>query len=171
MFTSFTKAYWHEYLNTITVLYVSMSPKRLDDADLSILRRIIYDFHLTENCVLTMSEIFKKFSSNVGYNGLEGTLRNEVKKLGFCWRKTQNNRKILMEGHEVRYLRIQFLKKMRFFRKKGRNIVYIHLSHTKNKGWSDNSTSGVQKPTSKGKRQIIVHAAGEQGFGKNAYAR
>jgi hypothetical protein len=48
----------------------------------------------------------------------------------------RNNRNILIEKHEIRHLRIEFLKKMRSQRAEERPIIYmdetyIHAGHTK----------------------------------------
>ncbi|KAF2898567.1 hypothetical protein ILUMI_07612, partial [Ignelater luminosus] len=59
------------------------------------------------------------------------------------------------------------------YKKEGRNIVYIdemyiHSSHTQEKGWTDKTLKELQKPIGKGKRLIIVHAGGKSGFVPNA---
>lgn len=74
-----------------------------------------------------------------------------------------------MEKYDIRYKRIEFLKQMIQYRAEGRNIVYtdetyIHSSHTQAHRWSDKSGRHLKKPISKGKRLIIVHAGGENGF-------
>lgn len=126
--------------------------------------------------VPTMSRIYRKFVDDFGYQGCRNSLRKEVKKLGFRWRKMRNNKLILMERPPIRHLRIEFLKRMRSYREEGRNIVYmdetyIHSCHTKQKGWSDQSDKGLLKPNSKGPRLIILNAGGENGFVPGAYAR
>lgn len=85
------------------------------------------------------------------------------------WRKTEDNRSVLMESHDIRCKRIKFLKQMIQYRAEGRNIVYtdetyIHSSHTQSHRWSDDSGKELKKPISKGKRLIIVHAGGQNGF-------
>lgn len=148
----------------------------MDDCDRAILRRVIINYHVTEKCVPTLKGIHKKFSEDTGYHGCQDSLRKEIHKLGFRWRKFKNNRSILMERQPVRLLRIEFLKKMRTYREEGRPIIYmdetyIHSTHTHQKGWNDDTTDGVKKPVSKGPRLIIVNAGGEDGFVKNAYVR
>lgn len=83
-----------------------------------------------------------------------------------------DKRKLLCESQDIRYKRINFLKKLLQYRSEGRNIIYtdetyIHSSHVREKGWFDDSLKGITKPISKGQRLIIVHAGGEKGFIKN----
>lgn len=148
----------------------------LDDFDRAVLRRTIINYHVTKKCVPTSKGILQKFSDDTGYQGSIESLRKEIRKLGFRWRKFKNNRKVLMERQPVRLLRIEFLKKMRTYRQEGRPIIYmdetyVHSTHTHEKGWNDETTDGLQKPVSKGSRLIIVNAGGEDGFVKNAYIR
>lgn len=85
------------------------------------------------------------------------------------WKKTEDNRKVLMETYDIRMKRITFLRKMIAYRTEGRNFVYtdetyIHSSHTQPRRWTDASGKELKKPISKGQRLIIVHAGGENGF-------
>jgi hypothetical protein len=88
----------------------------------------------------------------------------------------RNNRNILIEKHEIRHLRIEFLKKMRSYRAEERPIIYmdetyIHAGHTKLKAWSDSSHEGLRKNISKGEMLIILNAGGDNGFVPGTYAR
>lgn len=78
-----------------------------------------------------------------------------------------------MEKHDIRLKRIEYLKQVLKYREEGRNFIYtdetyIHSSHTQPYSWSDSSDKMLRKPISKGKRLIIVHAGGENGFVPNA---
>lgn len=81
----------------------------------------------------------------------------------FRWKTTTDNRKIIVERREIRYLRMAYLREIRKYRQEGRPIVYLdetylHSSHTTPREWTDGSTSGLKAPLSKGQRLIIVHA-------------
>ncbi|CAH1997743.1 unnamed protein product [Acanthoscelides obtectus] len=96
-----------------------------------------------------------------------------MRDMGFRWRKTKNNRKILMEKPYIQALRRSFLRNIKHYREENRPIIYmdetyIHSSHTHAKNWGDNTIEGFHKPVSKGPRLIIVHAGGEMGFINNA---
>ena len=89
------------------------------------------------------------------------------------WKKTCDQRQVIVEGRDIRILRIAYLRAIRKFRQEGRPIVYIdetylHSSHTTPHGWTDGSLQGLKAPMNKGQRLIIVHAGGENGFIPNA---
>ena len=82
----------------------------------------------------------------------------------YCrWKKTSDNRKLIVERHDIRSLRVKYLRAIRAYREEGRPIVYsdetyIHSSHTTSYAWDDGSGAGLKAPISKGRRLIIVHA-------------
>lgn len=144
----------------------------IDDFDKAVIRRTIHNFHITDNEVPTVKRIYEKLKADINYPGSIWSLCKEVSLLGFKWKRTEDNRQILMEKHEIRYLRINFLIKIAEYRTQGRPIVYtdetyIDTTHTSSKSYSDVS-AGLKKPISKGNRLIIVHAGGEDGFIPNA---
>jgi transposase len=152
------------------------SKTALDDFDRGALTPTILNFHVTERKIPTLKNIHKKFCEDIRYQDTMETLLKEIHKLGLRWRKFKNNRKILMENHDIRHARVKFLRKIRSFREEGRPIVYmdenyINSSHTHQKGLGDNSNEGLFKPISKGLRLIIINAGGENGFVPGAYAR
>jgi hypothetical protein len=111
----------------------------------------------------------QKIKDDLGIVASETSLRRILKKMGFKWRKTENNRKILIEKMEIRALRIKYLNKIQYFRTQQRPIVfldetYLHSGHTSSKNWTDDTTKGLFKNISKGPRLIIVHAGGDMGF-------
>lgn len=95
--------------------------------------------------------------TGVNFRGSDRTLNRILKKLGFKWRKTQDNRIILMERNNIRQARISYLRSIRLYRSQNRPIIYV-----------DDSSRGLRTPVSKGKRLIIVHAGWECGFIDNA---
>ena len=79
------------------------------------------------------------------------------------WKKTSDNRKFIVERHDIRLLRVKYLRTIRAYKEEGRPIVYaeemcIHSSHTTSYVWDDGSGAGLKAPVSKGRRLIIVHA-------------
>nr|XP_022913139.1 uncharacterized protein LOC111423981 [Onthophagus taurus] len=163
-----------------TTLYENRVQKKtkidLDDTDVDILRRIIQNFYITEKKVPTAKGILAKFSADTGYGGCPESLRKILHGIGYRWRKTKTNRKLLMEKNDIANLRCTFLRNVKQYREAKRPIIYmdetyIHSSHTNAKNWDDNTNTGLQKPVSKGDRIIIVHAGSENGFVPGAYAR
>lgn len=141
----------------------------LDEFDLGVVRRIVNNFYLVEKCLPTVQKIQQKMAVEMNFRGSKTSVRRVLKKIGFRWRKTKTNKRILMESHDVAYQRFVFLKKITQYRAEGRPIVYndesyIDSSHVSKKGWSDNSNAGVAAPINKGRRLVMLHAGGEMGF-------
>jgi transposase len=91
------------------------------------IRQIIYDFHKTEGCRVTVKNLQQKIKDDLGIVASETSLRRILKKMGFKWRKTENNRKILIEKMEIRALRI-YRNKIQYFRTQQRPIVLYYRS-------------------------------------------
>ncbi|XP_046971055.1 uncharacterized protein LOC124538094 [Vanessa cardui] len=105
--------------------------------------------------------------------GSKTSLRQIIKELGFRWKKTENNRKVLIETTNIRLKRIEYLEKIKKYREEGRPIVYtdesyVDSSHSNPKVWTVSSTKGLKTPISKGQCVVIVHAGHEAGFIPNA---
>jgi hypothetical protein len=61
-----------------------------------------------------------------------------------------------MEGHDIRFKRIQYLKQLKQFKAEERPIFftdenYIHTSHLPKYSWNDGSSKGIRVPVSKTK--------------------
>ncbi|KAF5290735.1 hypothetical protein FQA39_LY14654 [Lamprigera yunnana] len=87
----------------------------LEDYELKDFRNIIYNFHNTKNCKITVSALQEKLSNDLGWLGQATSLRRMLKNLGFKWRRAKNNRKLLIKKSEIRALRIDYLKIIQFF--------------------------------------------------------
>lgn len=145
----------------------------LDDFDKCVVRRTIHDFHITHKKRPTLSNLLPVLKDKIDFKGSVWSLRKVIADLGFKWRKSVDNRKILIEKPDIREKRIKFLRAVKRYRSDGRPIVYtdetyVHSSHTQPHGWTDNSTSGLHTPISKGQYGIIVHAGTEKGFIDNS---
>jgi transposase len=141
----------------------------LDDFDYSVIRRLVYNFHLIYKQVPTIKALKSKLSDAINFTGCDFTLRKILRKMGFRYKKVQNNRKLLIEKDDVRLKRVKFLAAIKKYRSQERDIVYmdetyIHTSHLTAKSWVDSSEIGVKQLISKGQRLIIVHAGSRKGF-------
>lgn len=141
----------------------------LDDFDKTVVRRTIYEFHRTEGQRLTLKTLLSVLKDKIGFNGEIWALRQVLKQLAFRWKKAPDNRKFLIEKHEIREQRVRFIRAVQQYRREGRPIVYtdetyVHGSHTKPHSWSDDSNRGLLTPISKGQYAIIVHAGNDDGF-------
>jgi len=145
----------------------------IDNFDQGVIKRCIHNFHRTNNELPTVGKLRKKLEEDINFKGSERSLRRIIKSLGFRWKNTENNRKVLIESSNIRLLRIEYLRKIKQYRQEGRPIVYtdesyVDSSHSAPKAWTDGTTKGLKKPISKGQRVVIVHAGSEAGFIPNA---
>ncbi|XP_045774093.1 uncharacterized protein LOC123873329 [Maniola jurtina] len=145
----------------------------IDSFDQGIVKRIIHNFHVTEKELPTIGKLQRKLQDDIHFQGSAASLRRVLKNLGFKWKKTETNRKILIEQSQIRFQRIEYLRKIKKYREEGRPIIYtdesyVDSSHASHHAWTDGSTKGIKKPVSKGSRLVIVHAGGDAGFVPNA---
>lgn len=121
----------------------------IGDWEKSVIRRIIYEG------APTMNVLYEKVKAEINYEGSVWTLRKEVSLLGFRWKKIDNKHSILLEKHDIRYLRINFLIKIGEYRALGRPIVY-----------TDETYMDTFQTTTKShsERLVIIHAGGVEGF-------
>lgn len=145
----------------------------VDDFDKGVIKRCIHNFHITEKELPTLEKLRLKLRNYINFNGSKTSLGRLIKSIGFKWKRTENNRKVLIETSTIRLLRINFLQKLQEYRRQNRPIIYTdesyaHATHAKLMGWTDGSTAGLKKPISKGQRVVIVHAGSEAGFVHNA---
>lgn len=145
----------------------------IDNFDQGVIKRCVHNFHLINKELPTIHKLKQKLQDDINYQGSEKSLRRIMKNLGFGWKKTENNRKILIETSNIRYQRIEFLRKINKYREEGRPVIYtdesyVDSSHTNPKAWTDGTSKGLKQPISKGQRVVIVHAGSEAGFIPNA---
>jgi hypothetical protein len=105
----------------------------------------------------TISKLFPKLGDRINFNGGSNSLRNIVKELGFLWKKTRNNRVVLIGKHDVRCMQVAYLTALNKYREECHPIVYedetyVHSSHTGPSNWSVDCASGLLAPVSKGER-------------------
>jgi hypothetical protein len=151
-------------------------PKRVtdvDDFDKCVIRLTIHEFYVQEKTSQTTPKLLPKLRNRINFKGGSTSLRNIVKELEFQWKKTRNNRVVLIKKHDVRCMRVLYLTALNKYREQGRPIVYedetyVHSSHTGPKNWSDDCASGLLAPVSKAEILVILHAEGRHGFIPNA---
>jgi transposase len=147
----------------------------LDTFNKSVVRRKVNEFHITGRQRPTVKKIHVRLKQTLNYSGSLWTFRKVLHSLGFKRKKTTNNRRILMEHHNIRAQRISYFRCIRKYRNEGRPIVHTDKTFSWTAqhqfGWSDDALHGLLVPVSKGQRVITVHASGEQGSVPNAYIR
>ncbi len=81
--------------------------------------------------------------------------------LGFKWKTSSKNGKVLMEQYRLRVWRYKFLKQLKLTREEGRTLVYLdestmretwfNVGESASKIWTDDSLQATQKaPVSRG---------------------
>ena len=126
---------------------------QLDEFDLEVLRRTVNPMNSERKILPTLSNIQTAMQEDIGYRGSKNILRKYMRQLGFTYRKSQTNRKLLMERGDVVLSRIQFQRKICQLREAGCNIVYtdetyVHSNHTET--WQDGDV-GANVPFSRGR--------------------
>jgi len=68
----------------------------------------------------------------------------------YCrWKKTSGNGKFIVERHDIRSLKVKYLRAIKAYREEGIPIVcadetYSHNSHTTSHAWDDGSGAGLK---------------------------
>jgi hypothetical protein len=104
----------HIYVLNLTLLsHLQLkSNTNVTDIDEAARRRIIHDFHRTEKKSVTPKRLHKKVESKLGFKrGVTG-VRKLTHKLHSRWQRTQDNRKMPMEHHDVKALRMNYLRQI-----------------------------------------------------------
>ena len=140
----------------------------VDTFDRDVIRRTIHDMLIKGPTVPTAPTILKAIKDKMEFPGGLHYLRSILKEMGFEWKSCGSNRSVLMERSDVVVARIEFLRKMRQYRREGRTIVYtdetfVHSSHSMKKCWQSDDMQ-LKIPFTRGDRLIIVHAGSRQGF-------
>lgn len=145
----------------------------VDDFDIGVIKRKIHEFYSEKKEIPTIPKLLNTLRGDINFKGGRETLRNLLKKIGFRFKRTQSNRKVLCERNDVAAWRASYLQKIKDNERQNTKPVvyldetYIHSSHSSGKCWQGPEEEGDLEPVSKGPRWIIVHAGGEEGFVKD----
>ncbi|KAG8249877.1 hypothetical protein J6590_012189 [Homalodisca vitripennis] len=96
-----------------------------DDFNKCLLRRVINEFHVTEEESPTLKGILRAVKERIQYQGSVSSLRKIILDVGFKWKRAENNLKLLVEN-----------------------------SSAVSKTWTESETKGLKNPISKGKRGV-----------------
>lgn len=80
-----------------------------DDFDLTVIRKTIHEFHLNEGERPSLRGLLRVLKDKIDFKGSIWCVRKVVKKLGFRWKKTESNRRLLVEKSDIRNLRLNDL--------------------------------------------------------------
>ena len=141
----------------------------IDSFDEGVIKRCVHNYHNTEKELPTVKGLLRKLKEDIHFEGSGTSLRRILKRMGFQWKGTEDNRKNLIDQTNIRLKRIDFLQKIKRYRDDGRPIMYtdesyVDSTHVSSKSWGDGSKDGLKKKISKGQRIVIVHAGSDAGF-------
>jgi hypothetical protein len=102
----------------------------LDDFDICVVHRTIYEFYIHEKMVPTVKAVLMKLQETIGYKGQQSSLFKIFKALGFRWKKIRDNTRILIEKQDVRRARVAFFYKQLLDFAETVMRLYIATKHT-----------------------------------------
>ena len=101
--------------------------------------------------------------------------------MGFCWRRTTDDRRVTIEKTDTKAARARYIRAIKQHRQDGKHIIFldetwVNAGHTVPFRWlpqlklvgidgdKDNVNQLPKIPPRKGKRLIVLHAGSEDGF-------
>lgn len=124
--------------------------EKIDDADFSVIRRLIQKFYLELKVVPTTRKLLIKIKEEMDFPYGRESLRKLLKGNGFYFKKCQNKRKILVERPNILHWRYKYIRSIKKFREEGRKVFYIDETWVDNdltfkKCWQSNDVFGTIK--------------------------
>ena len=143
--------------------------KPVDDFDDIVIRNKVHDFYTVRRQLPTLINLHSVLKTDIDYPGSITTLRKTVRKLGFRWKKTNDNRKVLVEKPSVVSLRLNFYRRKKELENLRFELVYvdetwIDTAYCAKHCWQGPDTPGVIPPCNRGQRLIVVNAGSKKGF-------
>ena len=143
--------------------------KALDDFDETAVRNKVHEFYTVQRQLPTITNLHAALKEDISYPGSHSSLRHTLLKLGFKWKKTNDNRKVLIEKPSVVCQRLKFYKRKKELEDVGFTLVFIDetwidTACCNKRCWQGPSTQGLVQPVSKGQRLIMVNAGCKDGF-------
>ena len=152
--------------------------KKIDDFSQEVIRRKIYKLY-EKKTLPTIKLIQNEIKDEI--NVSDSLLRMTLLRMGFCWRRTTDDRRVIIERTDSKAARARYIRTIKQHRSEGKNIVYldetwVNAGHTTPFTWlpqlklvgiggdSEIVRNLPQIPPGKGKRLIILHAGSENGF-------
>lgn len=143
--------------------------KPVDNFDVTAIRNKIREFYVVRRQLPTLHNLHKVVTADLNFPGSVSSLRKIIRGLGFRFKKTTDNRKVLVEKPNVVRQRLRFYEKKQELEQMGFQLVYVDetwvdTSYTSKKCWQMDEMPGIIAPCNKGQRLIIVHAGSKEGF-------
>ena len=129
-----------------------LARKRVTEAncyDQLVIRRIVHTFHVVEGKLPTLIQLVKKLKTEINFSGSTTSLQTLLKNLGFKYKRTEDNKKILIENTNIRFERMVYLAKVSKYRADGRPIVYTTESFV-----DVSYRNSIEKPENRPKKTV-----------------
>ncbi|XP_039297551.1 uncharacterized protein LOC120354445 [Nilaparvata lugens] len=141
----------------------------IDSFDLNVIRNTIDEFYLIKKTVPSIRNLSPVLKDKINFKWGRETLHVIIKILGFRWVKCQSKRKISVERPHIVLWMSEYLRKIRNFRDKNRNIFYMDETWVDSnmifqKCWQDHEITGCLKDSASSKRYILLHVGSDNGF-------
>ncbi|CAG5016191.1 unnamed protein product [Parnassius apollo] len=124
----------------------------MDNFDIGVLRRKIHEFYSCKKEIPTVNKLLRLLKEEIGFTGSREILRQHIKKIGFRYKKTKSNRKVLMELNDITAWRALYLQTIKRNDETEKLPVvyldetYIHSGHTAGKCWQDDDEEEYTRP-------------------------
>ncbi|CAG5055628.1 unnamed protein product [Parnassius apollo] len=121
----------------------------MDNFDIGVLRRKIHEFYSCKKEIPTVNKLLRLLKEEIGFTGSREILRQHIKKIGFRYKKTKSNRKVLMKLNDITAWRALYLQTIKRNDETEKLPVvyldetYINSGHTAGKCWQDDDEAIV----------------------------
>ncbi|CAC5387409.1 unnamed protein product [Mytilus coruscus] len=85
----------------------------------------IHEFYTVRRQLPTIDRLYESIKCDINFPGSKSLLLKIVKELGFKWKRSQTKRKVLIEKDAIVEKRIKYLHRIKDYREKDMNLVYI----------------------------------------------
>ncbi|KAG6456377.1 hypothetical protein O3G_MSEX009708 [Manduca sexta] len=135
------------------------------------IRYKIQEFYVVRKEAPTLRRLLVALKKDINFVGGRESLHLILHKLGYNYKKCKNQRKILIERHDIVAWRAKYLHEIKLIRESGMPIVYFTESYIpttlNHSNLESDNEAGVSKAVATNKRYIIVHCGGKNGLVPN----
>ena len=97
--------------------------KPIDDFDETVIRNKFHEFYVHRRQLPTLKNLHEVLKAEIDFPGSKWLLQQILKKLGFTWRRTETNRKVLMEKPSVVSQRMTYYARKKDLEERGFSFV------------------------------------------------
>ena len=143
--------------------------KPVDSFDEMVIRNKVHEFYNHRRILPTLNNLLRALRDDINFTGSSWLLRKTLRKLGFSWKSTRDNRKVLVEKPHIVAQRLAFYANKKRLEENGYTLVFvdetwIDTSFTAKRCWQSVDQPGPIPPCNRGQRLIVVHAGSHDGF-------